>query len=565
MALVQQKMRIAAIAVLLLCSVAASVHGQQQQCRLGDSLAAELRSQLSPESLVLLPFSAAYRRDIVLRSTNFQSYPQVIVHPAKVKDVVAAVRFAAKNNLTVSVKGTGHDYNGRCSSDGSLNINTRLLNDVFFDVRQNKTFFGAGATFGDIIKPAVLKHGRAVVSGHDLTVGPGGCLLGGCHGALARLHGLGADNVQSVVLVTPTGQLVKASSRGVHQMNTLPNGDLDFKEGKQITSDTSLFWALRGGGGGTLGLVVQFGMQLVPAPTAVQTVTVTWLLYDSQGKQIRDIFDAFVFNASFWQALGPTWAAWSVGSVPRNCSAPQGISSGTASSCAGQAALSFVYVGNDPLAVDKTPGIRAILNYRAPWVSDMTYYTTKTSHRSYYDFMYHNADTSNYQRQFASNVFLSPQDMNPSATGRLFTALETMQRVAAVPLAGPDSFETLGFVVSLVGGGAVPGHPEAAKTSISRAFRSFAAELVLTAGGKDPDWDLRAYQAVSDAILPLYKLYPGSYQNEVSSAEGYNRVPDWQARFWGDNVARLLVVKRQYDPQGRMVVPYGLGWSGQEQ
>jgi ribosomal protein S9 len=200
------------------------------------------------------------------------------------------------------------------------------------------------------------------------------------------------------------------------------------------------------------------------------------------GKQIRDMFDTFVFNASFWQALGPSWAAWSVGSIPRNCSAPAGISPGAATSCAGQAALSIVYVGDDPLAVEKSPFIRAILNYKAPWVSDTTFYHTKTSYKSYYDFMYNNADTSNYLRQFVSNVFLGPQDMNPSATARLFTALETMQRTAAVPLTGPDSFETLGFVVSVVGGGAVPGHAEAAGSSISKAFRGFAAELVLTAG-----------------------------------------------------------------------------------
>jgi hypothetical protein len=80
-------------------------------------------------------------------------------------------------------------------------------------------------------------------------------------------------------------------------------------------------------------------------------------------------------------------------------------------------------------------------------------------------------------------------------------------------------------------------------------------------GGKDPSWDLRAYKAVSDAIAPLYKVYPGSYQNEVSSAEGFNRILDWQQRFWGDNAARLLAVKRQVDLQSRMVVPYGVGWS----
>jgi hypothetical protein len=194
------------------------------------------------------------------------------------------------------------------------------------------------------------------------------------------------------------------------------------------------------------------------------------------------MFDSFVFNASFWQALGPSWAAWSVGSIPRNCSAPTGVSPGAATSCAGQAALSIVYVGDDPLAVERTPGIRAILNYKAPWVSEITFYSTKTAYKSYYDFMYNHADTSNYLRQFVSNLLLSPQDMNPSATARLFAALETMQRTAAVPLAGPESFETLGFVVSVVGGGAVPGHAEAGLTSISKAFRGFAAELVLTAG-----------------------------------------------------------------------------------
>jgi FAD/FMN-containing dehydrogenase len=81
-------------------------------------------------------------------------------------------------------------------------------------------------------------------------------------------------------------------------------------------------------------------------------------------------------------------------------------------------------------------------------------------------------------------------------------------------------------------------------------------------GGKDPAWDLRAYKAVSDAIAPLYTVYPGSYQSEITSAEGFNRIPDRQRRFWGDNIGKLLAVKRQYDPQGRMVVPYGVGWSG---
>lgn len=81
-------------------------------------------------------------------------------------------------------------------------------------------------------------------------------------------------------------------------------------------------------------------------------------------------------------------------------------------------------------------------------------------------------------------------------------------------------------------------------------------------GGKDPAWDVRGYKAVSDAMAPLYKVYPGSYVNEVSSLEGFNTIPNWQARFWGDNYGKLVGVKQQYDPQNRMSVPYTVGWSG---
>lgn len=201
------------------------------------------------------------------------------------------------------------------------------------------------------------------------------------------------------------------------------------------------------------------------------------------GRQIRDIYDRFVLNRSYWQSLGPQWAAWSVGSVPRSCSPPPGTSQSTTASCAGQAALTFIYTGNDPLAIDNSPGIKAVLGYKAPWVSEITYYSTTATYKNYYDYMYQNADTSNYLRQFISNVFLSPQDLSPLATDRLFTALEAMQKAAAVPLTGPDSFETVGYVISIVGGGAVADHPEAPRTSISKHFRGFAAELVLSVGG----------------------------------------------------------------------------------
>jgi hypothetical protein len=46
----------------------------------------------------------------------------------------------------------------------------------------------------------------------------------------------------------------------------------------------------------------------------------------------------------------------------------------------------------------------------------------------------------------------------------------------------------------------------------------------------------------------------GSYVNESSYFE-----PDWQRSYWGDNYARLLAVKRRYDPDGLFFVRHGVG------
>lgn len=116
-----------------------------------------------------------------------------------------------------------------------------------------------GATFGKIQEVLVKQHSRVTVAGQQSTIGPGGCLGGGCHGPLSRLHGLGADNVISYTLVTPQGQLVRASNEGLHKASLTAAGDVSPAKGDLITQDASLFWAMRGGGGGRWGVVLQVG------------------------------------------------------------------------------------------------------------------------------------------------------------------------------------------------------------------------------------------------------------------------------------------------------------------
>lgn len=71
----------------------------------------------------------------------------------------------------------------------------------------------------------------------------GGWLQGGGHGALTPRYGLGVDNVVEVEVVTVDGQ--------VRTANLCQNSDL--------------FWALRGGGGGTWGVVTKATFLAHPA------------------------------------------------------------------------------------------------------------------------------------------------------------------------------------------------------------------------------------------------------------------------------------------------------------
>jgi hypothetical protein len=57
-------------------------------------------------------------------------------------------------------------------------------------------------------------------------------------------------------------------------------------------------------------------------------------------------------------------------------------------------------------------------------------------------------------------------------------------------------------------------------------------------------------------MTELRSLVPetGSYVSESNFFE-----PDWQRAYWGPNYARLLEIKRAYDPDGLFFVHHGVG------
>ena len=167
--------------------------------------------------------------------------PAVAVVAMNPSDVRAAVRYAADAGLGIGVQATGHGF--VLPVDGML-ILTSGMDEVTIDPVARTATVAAGCTAGPFLA-AAHEHGLAPLLGSSPTVGAVGLTLGGGIGWLSRKYGPACDAVRSFEVVTPNGCLVHASA----------------------TENDDLFRALRGGGGGALGVVTSMVIDLFPVTT----------------------------------------------------------------------------------------------------------------------------------------------------------------------------------------------------------------------------------------------------------------------------------------------------------
>ena len=171
--------------------------------------------------------------------------PAVIARCVDVGDVITAVRFAREHNLTVAIRGGGHNGGGLGSVDRGLVIDLSLMKGIRVDPARRVAQVQGGATLGDV-DHATHAFGLAVPGGIISTTGVGGLTLGGGLGHLTRGLGLTIDNLLEVDVVLADGSFVTANAE----------------------SNNDLYWAVRGGGG-NFGVVTSFTFRLHPLSTVV--------------------------------------------------------------------------------------------------------------------------------------------------------------------------------------------------------------------------------------------------------------------------------------------------------
>lgn len=215
------------------------------------------------------------------------------VNVRETSHITAAFAFAQVHNIRISIKNTGHDFFGRSMVPNSLAIWTHNLQNLAYT--QNFTAYncpssngfnvgkmGAGVVAGDAYR-FFGSHGMDVTGGYDESVGiAGGFGQGGGIGDFTTLYGLMVDNAVEFEVVTADGQV-----RTVNDCN-----------------DPDLFWAMRGGGGGTFAVLTKFRVQLYPSlPVHTYTFKANFTGNASmQQETVRTILTAHAENQLAWSA-----------------------------------------------------------------------------------------------------------------------------------------------------------------------------------------------------------------------------------------------------------------------
>jgi FAD/FMN-containing dehydrogenase len=166
--------------------------------------------------------------------------PAGVVRTANATDVQTAINFARKNKLVSVPKSGGHSYVGASTVSGGLVVDVSAMRAMSYS--GNVLTVGAGAKLYDV-HAFLDKYGKSLPTGTCPTVGIAGLTLGGGMGVHTRAFGLTCDRIQSLGVITADGVARNVSA----------------------TSDPDLFWALRGGGGGNLGIVTSFRLITIPA------------------------------------------------------------------------------------------------------------------------------------------------------------------------------------------------------------------------------------------------------------------------------------------------------------
>jgi FAD/FMN-containing dehydrogenase len=473
-------------------------------------------------------------------------------------DVVAAVNFARENNLRLVVKGGGHSYQGTSSAADSLLIWTRAMKNITvhdaFVVQgcterkapQPAVTVEAGAMWIDAYDAVTTKAGRYVQGGGCTTVGVAGLIQSGGFGSFSKKFGMAAAGLLEAEVVAANGAVLVA--------NSCKNSDL--------------FWGIKGGGGGSLGVVTKVTLRTHELPTFFGGVIAKIkAASDAAFRRLIGQFISFYNESLFNPDWGESVTFRSDNSVTI-AMVFQGFDQRQAENV-WQPFFNWVSRSSPDLTIESIPRIGSVparnfwnAEYLRQNLPDMIFTDDRPGAAATYMWWAGNQGEVGFYLHGYESAWLPASLLEKEEQKRLADALFASSRHWRV---------SLHFNKGLAG--APPETLAAARDTAMNPAVIDAFALAIIAGGGPPAYpgipghqpDLIAARKnaaeIDQAMDELRKIVPdaGSY---VSESNYFER--SWQQSFWGPNYARLLQVKTKYDPTSLFFVHHGVGseeWS----
>ncbi|RZC62027.1 hypothetical protein C5167_023776 [Papaver somniferum] len=188
-------------------------------------------------------------------NTSSTAKPFLILTPLKESHVQTIVVCSRKHGIQIKVRSGGHDFEGLSYMSDVPFIILDLFNlrEIDVDVNGKVAWVQSGATTGEVYyKIAEKSNTLGFPAATCTTVGIGGLFSGGGYGFMLRKYSLAADNIIDARIVDVHGRILNRKSM-----------------------EKGLFWAIRGGGGGSFGIVVSWKIKLVTVPPVVTIFSVS--------------------------------------------------------------------------------------------------------------------------------------------------------------------------------------------------------------------------------------------------------------------------------------------------
>lgn len=209
-----------------------------------------------------------WRQAMVWHMSKPARRPDIIVQAKSRDDVIAAVKYAARNKLKVALRSGGHNSNGTALRDGGLLLDVSALQEIKIDRAKKTASIGTGVRSLELIK-AAREQGLTFPAPHCPSVGLGGFTMGGGIGwNYQQCGGMAVHSIVGGEVITGDGKALQVSA----------------------SENPDLFWALRGAGPGFFGAVSRLDLRLYPAPKAIMASSYIFPLADL--KLVTEAVDA---------------------------------------------------------------------------------------------------------------------------------------------------------------------------------------------------------------------------------------------------------------------------------